>query len=444
MSAQTKRKHSLNAPELPGKRVHTEEYGDGGDLDLDAQAARQNQPGRRGRVVTEGLESEESEDEDDSGYRQRWRDDRGDKGDNAEEEDDMFADDGGKTEGKQKEKTSAEPRYLKLSEIEGQEFGARTRIPGADTQGDAEQSDDDDEVEDVDPEYELERPDAPASLEDANADAERTPPGSPGEGEQGAQRRKKKGMGFKIDKFNMKAEMAGGRFDEEGNYVWNERDPFAQSDRWLEGNYSKKQIKAAMEAKEKRERRERERQAQDEAEFPTAQHAMKPLAECLAPGQSVLEALQQAGAESKKEKKEKAPGEATARLERITHLTTLLMSEFGAINIYDDTYEALLRQVRRAGLVPEDWNPARKAEPETDDSGDAQWEYKWTPKYLASVAKSSGTSVDPEAKAFGPYKQTELQSWAQQGYFGPDKENILVRRAAADGSQWLSWEAAGL
>ena len=98
----------------------------------------------------------------------------------------------------------------------------------------------------------------------------------------------------------MKAEMESGQFDEDGNYIRNERDQFSQNDRWLEGNYSKKSIRAAHEAQRRREQAEIEREKQQDAEFPTMEHAMKQLAECLMPGESVLDALQRLGAASKR------------------------------------------------------------------------------------------------------------------------------------------------
>lgn len=443
MSAQTKRKHRLSVPEVGAqKRVHRDDEGDvdADDLDLEKQAAKQTQPGRHGRVVTEGFDSDEDESDDEADYRKRWR--AGDDAGNDEE--DMFG--CGGEPSKADTRTKSEPKYLRLADIDGQEFGSRTRVQDEDEDDSGE---DDEAVEDRDPEYELERANAATDYTDANADAECTPPASPGGSGQNTrkekvQQKRKSGMGFKIDKFNMKSEMAGGRFDEEGNYIWNAKDPFAQSDRWLEGNYSKKQIRAASEAKDKREQAAREQEARTHSAYPTAAHAMKALAECLEPGQSVLEALQKAGAGAKGRRNAKA----SDLLSEITQLTSLLMSTFGLMNIYDDTYEALVRHARRAELVPPDWDPKRPAMDEKEaDSADeralqSQWEYKWSPSYLTTVGDGNA-DAGAAAQTFGPFAEQDLLSWAKQGYFGPGNENIEVRRAGSD-SAWSTWQEAGL
>lgn len=415
----TKRKAAWPGADAPEKRAHHGADGEG-DLDLESQVERQGKA-RHGRVMTEGYDSEESDDE--GAHKRNWGQEK------DQDEDDMFAEEGDK---KKDESQKKEPRFLKLSEIDGQEFGARTHL------GD----DDDEEDDEQDPEYELERALRDTRHQDANADAERTPPGSDDEDAP----RSKKGMGFKIEQFNMKAEMAGGQFDEEGNYVRNKKDPFAQNDRWLDGNYSKKQIKAANEAQAHREREAKEKADADNAEYPTAEHAMRPLAECLQPGESVLDALQRIGVSAKREKKEGAKGDASRQLDLITHLTSLLMSTFGQMNIYDEMYESLVRQVRRAKLVPEDWDPSRKAsEPEEDTAAPLapSWEYKWTPAYLANAAKASNAPPEPDTKVYGPFPLADLRAWAAQGYFGPDHSHILVRPAGSDAA-WHAWAAAGL
>lgn len=371
-------------------------------------------PNTRSRVIVDGSDSD-SGDEEGGSHRARWAKKDGDGAkDNNDEEDDMFA-----AADKPEPKPAKEAaRTLKLSEIDGQEFGGRT----------LEHSDDEDNDE-LDPEYALVRENADTEYQDANADAERTPPGSPRE-------RQKRGMGFKIDGFNMKSELANGQFDEEGNYTWNKRDPYAQSDRWLEGNYSRKQIRAAGEAQRSRQLREQQRAREQQAKYPTEAHALKALAEILEPGESVLEGLQAAGAAKR------SNGARAAQLDLFTDLTAVLMSDFGLMNIYDETYEGIVRQVRRAGIVPQDWDPNRR-ETQADASPDLDtrtFEYKWAPSYLAAMARANGSNVDPETRTFGPFPRDDLVSWAQQGYFGADRENIRVRQCGH--TDWLSWADA--
>jgi len=58
------------------------------------------------------------------------------------------------------------------------------------------------------------------------------------------------------------------------------------------------------------------------------------------------------------------------------------------------------------------------------------------------MAKANDQSVDPETRIFGPFSQTELTEWAQQGYFGANKENISVRKIHTH--DWSTWHDAGL
>ncbi|KAL4401552.1 hypothetical protein ACI68E_001195 [Malassezia pachydermatis] len=430
-----KRKASWAPTSASGKRAHVHagvgEDADG-DLGLEEQAARQAKT-RRGRVMTEGYDSEDSDEEPSTSHRQQWKE--GEKKD--DEDDDMFGD----SEPTETEATSSkEPRFLKLSEIDGQEFGARTQMD----------DDEDDEIDhEEDPEYEFEQSLKSTQFRDANAEAERTPPGSPGDG---ASSVNKRGMGYRIEKFNMKAEMASGQFDEDGNYIRNARDQFSQNDRWLEGQYNKKTIKAASEAQRRREQAEQARQQQEESEFPTMEHAMKSLALHMQPGETVLDTLQRLGKEATNAKKTGAHGqEAQASFDQFTHISSVLMSSFGQMNIYDEVYEGLVRMVRRAKIVPDEWDPARPRVDESDTEElpapipQEQWEYKWTPSYLAQAAKAQGTSVDPETKVFGPFSQADLCAWADQGYFGAQKENIAVRRVTSEGpASWTAWRDAGL
>ncbi|WFD35641.1 protein S-acyltransferase [Malassezia cuniculi] len=382
----------------------------------------------RGRVVTDGFDSD-SDDSESGGHRVRWQKQHGEGAAGAsaaaadeDDDDDMFA----SADKPEAEDSKKQPRSLKLSEIEGQEFGARTLA----------HSDDEDDDE-LDPEYAFAQSNNATEFQDANADAERTPPASPSS-------RDKRGMGYKIDGFNMKSELASGQFDQEGNYTWNAKDPYAQSDRWLEGNYSRKQMRAAQQAHEARAKRAQERANEQEAKYPTEAHALKALAEILEPGESVLEGLQAAGVS--KRSKSGARGE---QLELFTDLTAILMSDFGLMNIYDETYEGIVRKVRRAGIVDPEWDPKRtrerdQQEPVQQDAGQpdreatpsaappanssVQYEYKWAPAYLAAMAAQSGGNVNPDVEIYGPYSATELCAWAKQGYFGAERENIRVRK----------------
>lgn len=445
----------------------------GADIDLEEQERKRNQQGRKGRVVTEGYDSEDSDEEEEE---EEEVDAAAQAGDGGEEDDDMFEvkDSNGQTgsKGATAPPTAGDPsgkgkateRYLSLGEIEGQEFQS----------GPSGALSDESDDEDRDPSLELEDEDEDEEEEgediedDPVAAGERTPPLSPGgttvlprnlktirrqKGLKGKAARKQKAggpsgssssgmpagrpgegdaqsqmdfddaaMGFKLEGFNMKSEMNSGRFDEEGNYIPNAKDPLAVYDKWLDGNYSKKGIRAAREAKEKRETEARRREREEEmlAGAGGVEGVKMQLLNFMERGESVLETLQRLGkeankvkAEAKKASKQQRRSTAQRRngassavsaagedgtaptevppiassssttsqpsqtsqaqqgskaptapqivaIETFTTLTSMLMDLYGQVNIYDEEYEGLLRSVRKSGLVAEDWNPTQR------------------------------------------------------------------------------------
>lgn len=211
---------------------------------------------RKGRVKNEGYDSDSSDDGEgvvNSRKKKEGEDD---------EDDDMFAI--GEKEEKQDEasgKKKKDKEFMRLGDIEGQEFG------NSGSEGDS----DDDEPEDEDD----------------------------------AERRKKAGMGYELSSFNMREEMEEGKFTEDGSYV-RSFDPHGVHDRWMEG-LDEKAIKQARRKKREQERVQREKVKAEEKELeesggvPTLE---KELLALLRKGETVLEALQRLGVEAKKAKKE--------------------------------------------------------------------------------------------------------------------------------------------
>ncbi|KDN42999.1 hypothetical protein K437DRAFT_257668 [Tilletiaria anomala UBC 951] len=497
---------------LPQARVSQDVEDYTGDIELEEQDRKREQQGRKGRIITKMSDSE-SEDEDDGGGSGNAAVDDGD--------DDMFAAD----EDKSKEDASGRKKgnnYLKLGDIEGQEFGKRTRAPDkekADLEAEAAESDDD--IQDLDPDFELESSEGEENSDSeddsGDGDGEEDKKGVEGSGSQtkietpvaGADEpivrlkkqskmKLKKGMGYKIESFNMKAEMEAGRFDDEGNYIANAKDPHAEHDSWLQGNYTRKAIKAAKDAQRKRDAEERSKALKEQEMALSLPELQQRLVEHMQRGESVLETLQRLGKEAKKHKltnknkqswrknksngkgkeKEKAEESSAAMdtdeqrpsiavlqaFEDVTAYSSSLMSEHGLINIYDDTYEGLLRAVKRSGKVPSDWDPASQrqeqvsgeavdgAGPSVGDSsasligipgqastGDdaRKFRYRWAPSYLAETAEASGQHVNPEIEMFGPFPLSDLKVWSQQGYFGSANERILLQETGGEG--WKNW-----
>lgn len=141
---------------------------------------------------------------------------------------------------------------------------------------------------------------------------------------------------------------------------------------------------------------------------------------------------------------------AKQELEQLTSLSSAIMSRFGKINIYDETYESLLRLVRRSGLVRETWDPAAARENKNKERNGKQLEaeeqddqrhftYKWSPSYLAATSDSP----NPDVEIFGPYSVSDLRLWYANGYFGDQGERILLKQSSEEESAsqgWKRWE----
>ncbi|KZT70135.1 hypothetical protein DAEQUDRAFT_225290 [Daedalea quercina L-15889] len=340
---------------------------------------------RRGRVKTEGYESDSSNDEEDVVTGRRSGADK--------EDEDMFAI--GEKEEKAEESGKKEQKFLRLGDIEGQEFNEQT--------SDRSESDEDELA-----------------------------------GEDETERLKKAGMGFELSSFNMREEMEEGKFAEDGTYV-RTFDPHAAHDKWMEG-LDDREIKKARRNHRLREKEQKEKQKAEEEEM--RQLGGKPeiekeLVGKLKKGETVLEALQRLGAQAKKnsankrstkpnnkrkgdladnamevDKTPKAPSE----IDHITHLASTLMG-LGDTDIYSKTYEELVRSVRSSGIVDSSWVPP---------SADVKYEYKW------AVLDSSGE----DGRLFGPFGEEEIQAWFKAGYFGTAGEKVLVRRV---GGEWGTW-----
>ncbi|RDB21267.1 CD2 antigen cytoplasmic tail-binding protein 2 [Hypsizygus marmoreus] len=341
---------------------------------LETPAAR-----RKGRVKNEGYESDSS-DEGEGVVRSRKKDVAGD-----DDDEDMFA--MGEKEEKQKETGKKKEEYLRLGDIEGQEFNSGS------------EDDLDDEPEDEDD----------------------------------AERRKKAGMGYELSSFNMRDEMEEGKFTEDGSYV-RSFDPHGVHDRWMEG-LGEREIKLARRRKRQQEKEQKERIEAEERELEESGGKgvlEKELLPMLKKGETVLEALHRLGVQAKKDRANNKtaktkhietdamnvdkPVKPPTDIEKITHLASNIMS-LGETDIYSKTYEELVRAVRASGSVPESWEPP---------SADVRYEYKWD-------VPSATQSTD----VFGPFGEEEMKAWMKASYFGLAGEKIKVRRV---GGEWGDWD----
>lgn len=202
---------------------------------------------RKGKVKNEGYDSDSSDDGEGVVLSRR----------KVEiEEDDMFA--MGEKEGKEDEPNGKrKEEFLRLGDIEGQEFGEKS---GSESSEDNEPEDEDD-----------------------------------------AERRKNEGMGYELSAFNMREEMEEGKFSADGMYV-RSFDAHGVHDKWMEG-VDEREIKMARRRKRHQERQQKEKMKAEERELEQSggrEELEKALVALLKKGETVLEALQRLGVQAKK------------------------------------------------------------------------------------------------------------------------------------------------
>ena len=389
---------------------------DDANFAIEVDAALENPSAtRKGRVKTDGYDSDSSDDGEGVVPSRR----PGADGAANDEDEDMFATgpkEEDKAEASEKKKKGGGEEFMRLGDIEGQEFG---RGSGDDDGGD---SSGDDEPEDEDD----------------------------------AERRTKAGMGYEMSSFNMREEMEEGKFSADGMYVRN-FDPHALHDRWMDG-LGEREIKLARKRKRRQEKAQLEKMRAEEQELEQLggkEAVEREVLAMLKKGETVLEALQRLGARNKQSKAKQSgyapfffcflfffklilPSSAASRtakassqdsrtatdkrhnslsdVEQLTHLASTLLS-LGDTDIYSRTYEELVRSVRSAGKVDPSWVPP---------SADVKYEYKW------NVPDSTGG----QGQVFGPYSEEEMQSWYKASYFGLVGEKVKIRPVGGD---WESW-----
>lgn len=372
-----------------------------GEYEFDHEDSLEKAKTRRGAVKLQGYASDETDTSDDDGaalFNRR-------KENIADDDDDMFADDDiSKQENSKDLDGKKKVRYLELDEIEGQEYTSKDAY-------------DEESGETL------------------------------------------------IEAFNMKAEMEEGRFDEAGNYVRNKKDPNAFHDNWLQG-VSRKDIEKAKRAHEKQEQERKLKEAEEASKGPLDRISIwKELLTIMKRGETLLDALQRLGGKlnnkgknkrGQKQYKRKSgktdeanemiidkeltseeiiEQECKKQIERLTDLSDKMMA-LGHFNVYDDTWEQILRNLKREGIVPEDWMPSNIEENAEDNRNNTlnvsynevssnvptnlstqqlYWEYKWT--------DSSGANSN---EIHGPFSGEDMKAWNDQGFFA---QGILVRRA---------------
>ncbi|GAA94803.1 uncharacterized protein L969DRAFT_97234 [Mixia osmundae IAM 14324] len=449
---------------------------DDGDAELDfpGQSKKRNsRSARRGTIQTDGYDSDSSDEGKPAAA------DSATKPGQEDDDDDMFGAATGTSSAnavppsasgsnpdrvrdaglEPKGSAASQKEFLDLNDIEGQEISAKDMRDSEDEddgprgkRGKKAQSNEEETSESEEEEFEQ-------GDEHANADdAPRS-------------RRSKKGMGYAMSGFNMVEELKEGRLAADGTYLHSGGDPLAVHDAWLQGVSSKKEIKAARLAKEKRDAEVEAQEKADRARLPAS------AAQCysilvdggpIRPGESVMAALKRLG-----DAKKAAPEgrDILEQIELLTRMASLLLDTYGEADIYESTYESIIRTLRIEGEVPRGWEP----KPPMTNSGDAiQPESRadkttrkadglvkrpaisrpsqpepasvkqQEPQYLYRWKADSGVASDQIDKTFGPFPQSSMESWISANFFGgSDASKILVRREGA-GQDWQAWQQARL
>ncbi|KAI0217319.1 hypothetical protein L0F63_002499, partial [Massospora cicadina] len=189
----------------------------------------------------------------------------------------------------------------------------------------------------------------------------------------------------KMEPFNLKDMRKEGKFDENGNFVWNAKDKNSHHDSWLTG-ISKEEITKARVARERQLEREAALELQRNASRVTEEAGLDLLTpgeikvmliNIMRPQETVLSTLSRLGGgtqnkrrvrvnknRAKKEAQEAPQTEADAQLEaqrkrdihKVTELAAHLIEQ-GQLSIYQETYESLVRSARLSNLISDDWVP---------------------------------------------------------------------------------------
>ncbi|KAJ2770586.1 hypothetical protein IWQ56_002109 [Coemansia nantahalensis] len=354
---------------IQSRRMSDASNGDESDADGGLEADISTRRRRGWQVNTDGYGSDASE-QDEAGNLSDFSDDQDERDPAADGEsegrragapdagsdNDMFADDDGDAaghgDGANGSTDNKRKRYLDIDDIEGQEMSSVTRTEHASAGGGSSSKG-----------RGKQREHSPRSPADSDSDdTDRV----------------------KIEAFNMRDDLEEGAFDVQGNFVWNKKDPQAYQDSWLDG-VSKGAIQRARESKARQEQAAHAGGQALQWDRISNDDLVLAVINILRPHETVFAALARIGGPKKKTKNKWSrrarakqndvaiddghDAERKLAIERLTELADQAMAR-GMAAIYDDTYEQLVRHMRMAGRIPDDWEPGT-ALPTAADAGAA-------------------------------------------------------------------------
>ncbi|KAJ3015610.1 UNVERIFIED_CONTAM: CD2 antigen cytoplasmic tail-binding protein 2 [Siphonaria sp. JEL0065] len=227
--------------------------------------------------------------------------------------------------------------------------------------------------------------------------------------------------GVHIMPFNMDDELNEGAFDENYNYV-RDKDEHESHDKWL-GGISNSDIKKAKVASDRMKARVEALDALDE-EVADENASWKSVLRLMKPRESVAATLKRLGGPKKapawkKNLKKKAveatpkaddesPQAESTRKRDLSDLITITdrLTSLGRYDVMEQTYESIVRVLRIANILPEDWQHGDHvpggSSPSSSDASKVLWEYK--------VGKDSEDLL-------GPFPAAQMVEWKGSGLF---------------------------
>ncbi|TPX33372.1 hypothetical protein SmJEL517_g03707 [Synchytrium microbalum] len=236
--------------------------------------------------------------------------------------------------------------------------------------------------------------------------------------------------GTKMEPFNMDQELEEGGFDESGHYIAKQDDQ-AIHDNWLQG-VTKNQMLLAKAAHDRQEARARidfvvEEKTQGKLD---ANMIWYKILAVMKPGETVAGAMKRLGANSAKPKvikagwknkikskyaesqssdamqvdQQAAEEQSKQAVNELTSLTDQLMG-FGNFDVFEQRYEQIVRILRLANLIKEDWTNgdplpplSRAAASDDAESTELFWEYKNSEDTMEVRGPHTGEEMDDLVK----------------------------------------------
>jgi len=180
----------------------------------------------------------------------------------------------------------------------------------------------------------------------------------------------------KMMPFNMDKDLEEGDFDENGHYI-PKKDENQVYDKWLE-DITKSDIMKAKAAKEKQEEKIRQQDMEELDIDINKNEFYKALLMIMKPKETILSAMKRFGGNNqkvpkwkqkmleKKNKNKKEPVKENSEksqksIEAITAIAEKMMT-LGDYSIYEESYESIVRKLRIAEELDDDWAPGGKVE----------------------------------------------------------------------------------